>query len=55
VAAGEIDPSGYESWMAEEIPFQAAQRTWERADVIVAGTPTIAHDPEREVVVLRQA
>ena len=37
-------------WMAEEIPFLAAQRTWERAGVIVCGTPHLAHDPARDVV-----
>jgi hypothetical protein len=37
-------------WMAEEISFNAAQRTWERADVIVCGTPQIPHDPRTEVV-----
>jgi hypothetical protein len=37
-------------WMAEEIPFNAAQRTWERADVIVCGTPQIPYDPSTEVV-----
>jgi hypothetical protein len=26
-------------WMTEEIPFNTAQRTWERADLIVCGTP----------------
>jgi hypothetical protein len=29
----------HREWMAEEIPFNAAQRTWERADLIVCGTP----------------
>jgi hypothetical protein len=38
-------------WMAEEVPFNAAQRTWERADVIVCGTPEIPCDPRTEVVV----
>lgn len=38
-------------WMAEEIPFNAAQRTWERADLIVCGTPEIAFDPVTEIVV----
>jgi len=38
-------------WMAEEIPFNAAQRTWERADVIVCGTPQIPCDPVTEIVV----
>jgi hypothetical protein len=38
-------------WMAEEIPFNTAQRTWERADLIVCGTPEIAFDPFTEIVV----
>jgi hypothetical protein len=37
-------------WMAEEIPFNAAQRTWERADIIVCGTPQIPCDPSTEIV-----
>jgi hypothetical protein len=37
-------------WMAEEIPFNAAQRAWERADIIVCGTPQIPHDPGTEIV-----
>jgi hypothetical protein len=45
-----VDHAG---WMAEEIPFNAAQRTWERADVIVCGTPQIPCDPATEVVVAR--
>jgi hypothetical protein len=38
-------------WMAEEIPFNTAQRTWERADLIVCGTPQIAFDQVTEIVV----
>jgi hypothetical protein len=38
-------------WMAEEIPFNTAQRTWERADIIVCGTPEIPCDPITEIVV----
>jgi hypothetical protein len=38
-------------WQAAEDPFQAAQRPWERADVIVNGTPVVAHDPRTELVV----
>jgi hypothetical protein len=38
-------------WMAEEMPFNAAQRTWERADVIVCGTPEIPYDAVTEIVV----
>jgi len=37
VAAGEMDPASYEAWMAEERPFHEAERTWERADLVVAG------------------
>ena len=44
-------PPDHAGWMAEEIPFNAAQRTWERADVIVCGTPEIRSDPRAEVVV----
>jgi hypothetical protein len=42
---------GWREWEAEELPFLAADRPWERAGIIVAGTPRIDHDPEREVVV----
>jgi hypothetical protein len=38
-------------WMAEEIPFNAAERTWERADIVVCGTPEIPHDPSTQIVV----
>jgi hypothetical protein len=41
----------HREWMAEEIPFNAAQRTWERAGVIVCGTPEIPFDPATEIVV----
>jgi hypothetical protein len=44
-------PFDEEGWMAEEIPFNAAQRTWERADIIVCGTPEIPHNPKTEIVV----
>jgi hypothetical protein len=42
---------GWQEWEAEELPFLAADRPWERARVIVAGTPHIDHDPIREVVI----
>jgi hypothetical protein len=45
------EPFDNDGWMAEEIPFNAAQRTWERADIIVCGTPQIPHDASTEVVV----
>ena len=38
-------------WMTEELPFLAADRPWERATIIVAGTPDITHDPIGEVVI----
>jgi hypothetical protein len=38
-------------WMAEELPFMAQQRPWTRANVIVAGTPSLPHDPANEVVI----
>jgi hypothetical protein len=41
----------HREWMAEEEPFLAGQRTWERADMLVAGTPKIPFDPASEVVV----
>jgi hypothetical protein len=39
------------AWMAEEIPFNTDQRTWERADRTVCGTPQIPYDPVTEIVV----
>jgi len=44
-------PFDEEGWMAEEIPFNSAQRTWERADIIVCGTPEIPYDPTAEIVI----
>ncbi len=43
----------WDEWMAEEIPFFADHRPWERADVILHGTSGIPHDPARELVVRR--
>ncbi len=44
-------PFDHAGWMAEELPFNAAQRTWERADIIVCGTPDIPCNPVTEIVV----
>jgi hypothetical protein len=44
-------PFDEEGWMAEEIPFNAAERAWERADIIVCGTPEIPYDPSTEIVI----
>jgi hypothetical protein len=49
VAAGETTPENYALWMAEENPFVEEQRTWERADLVIAGHPAIPLDPETEV------
>jgi uridine kinase len=38
-------------WAAEEVPFLVQDRPWERADVIVATAPVLAHDPQTEVVI----
>jgi hypothetical protein len=38
-------------WMDEERPFVADEQPWNRADIVVCGTPEIAYDPEREAVV----
>ena len=35
----------WHEWMAQEVPFLADQRPWQRADVVVRGTTTAAHDP----------
>jgi len=53
VAAGEISAADNQLWLAEELPFQAAERTWERADLRVAGSPVLAFDPASEIVVAR--
>jgi len=37
-------------WAAEEIPFQADHRPWDRADVVVAGTPPLPHGPGEVVL-----
>jgi energy-coupling factor transporter ATP-binding protein EcfA2 len=38
-------------WMAEELPFMARQQPWTRAGIIIAGTPTIPHNPATEIVI----
>jgi hypothetical protein len=51
VAAGEMRAPDFESWMAEEVPFVADQRPWERALLTVSGSPALRHDPSTEVVI----
>jgi hypothetical protein len=40
----------WDDWAAEEVPFLLQDRPWERADVIAATAPVLAHDPQTEVV-----
>jgi hypothetical protein len=42
-------------WQAAEDPFQAEQRPWERAGLIVSGAPDLPHDPLSELVVAPRA
>jgi hypothetical protein len=47
-------PFDDDEWMTEEIPFNATQRTWERADIIVCGTPNtpeIPYNPSTQIVI----
>ncbi len=39
IAAGEMSAADYQSWMKEENSFIAADRPWERALAIMAGSP----------------
>jgi hypothetical protein len=44
----------WDSWSAEEDPFMADDRPWERAHVVVCGTPSLAgadYDARTEVLV----
>lgn len=45
----------WDAWMAEELPFLADQRPWERASVVVLGTPDLDLDPAFQVVVAGRA
>jgi hypothetical protein len=41
----------HRDWMDEEEPFLAGERPWERADVLVAGTPPIPSNAGSDLVV----
>lgn len=41
----------WNEWMAEERPFLARDRPWQRAAVVVLGTPAVAHDPVTDVII----
>jgi hypothetical protein len=51
VGAGEMTEADFAAWMAEENPFVAAEKTWERAAFIVAGWPALPHEPEAAFVI----
>jgi hypothetical protein len=51
IAAGETTRAKLADWMAEVLPFIAARRPWEHANLIVAGTPTLPFDPRTEMVI----
>lgn len=40
----------WDEWMAQEFPFVADQRPWERANFVVSGTPKLNHNTTSEVV-----
>ncbi|HWS57746.1 MAG TPA: hypothetical protein VN257_04345 [Actinotalea sp.] len=50
---GESATAFWDEWEAEELVFLAQDRPWERAAVVLCGTPDVDHDPEREAVVGR--
>ncbi len=45
------DVAFWDEWEAEEVPFLDQHRPWKRADLVVAGSPVLDHDPDHEVVV----
>jgi hypothetical protein len=51
IAAGETTAVDHHAWMAEEDPFLLVDRPWERATIIVSGSPELPHDPQTDVVV----
>jgi hypothetical protein len=48
---GAAEEAFWDEWQAEERPFLAADRPWERADVVIDGAPGVPHDPLTELVV----
>jgi hypothetical protein len=47
---GQEEEALHGEWEEQEIPFLLEDRPWERAIVIVAGRPTLEHDPKTQVV-----
>jgi hypothetical protein len=48
---GPAEEPFWNEWDAEQVPFLAADRPWERADLIVAGGSELPYDPEAEMLV----
>jgi hypothetical protein len=48
--APDVALRGWQEWQDEEVPFLVADRPWERAGFVVAGTPELPHDPRTEVI-----
>ena len=42
-------------WLAEELPLMLRERPWQKATIVVAGTPELDHDPDAEIVVASPA
>ena len=40
-----------DGWLEEELPWVAVHRPWEHADLVIAGSPMLSHNPQIEVVV----
>jgi uridine kinase len=52
---GADEAAFWAEWQAAEDPFQAEQRPWERAGLIVCGDSDLPHDPQSELVVAPRA
>ena len=50
LAAGEISPTSYANWMADENAYMAAERPWEHADLIVDGRRGLDNDQEKTII-----
>jgi uridine kinase len=46
--------SQWHQWMADEDRYVELEQPRLRADLVVAGAPALEHDPEREIVVMRE-
>ncbi len=50
---GAEDEAFWNKFEAQEVPFLAEQAPWERATLVVAGTPELAYDPASQLVVAK--